>query len=1569
MSSSSQTLTSTFTELYDLLKNIHESSDSLLNEPTVKTSVSQTGESIEGRYKYEVHDKTGLVYDSGDWQPNLILNCGLDKLSEMPIAQVFQFAVAGTDPTLTKESHEQSNLTVKLLSSSKCPPANWTGTECDPKRPGGALIARACEGNLRIAPDHALGGTCEQKAFDASHDLGKLLYLRELDLQYNVVSSCPVYTEDPQTPDIGITAGCDGSLSAAIIPGGAPTNPPVNGSGVWVGKGGAGYMASLSHDTGGPWNIPGNLILKRQNFDLPMGNCQSPLLCTYTVSANHTLNKDEWEAIKGGKYVNPGVGISIGAPNMLRPDVVATPTGCELQASDITINDKGRGLPIYDASIPGCKPLEIVFNPSSNGSACRSADWTSRPAATQFQFSEDADWKCQVGKHAGRGETNHFNLIRIGQQQTGEFTHPDIMANLPDTLKSKNATSFEHFFSQLWMFEHHRKSASGWVDNQPVGVNGNVTLQGEYEKLHHDFSQRAGDIPGMFGCGGYPVGHPTCPSGGGCGLGGDKISEDSAKNFWGNWGRIANHTGASKDDTNSFEDFRPQRYLPYWIKNNIADMDTGSGAAGGATYVEKFAGVFAGNWANFKSSILDNKCSPVTPDTSWTDAAYDGNLFSGIPIGAFKDLPDYEWIIDDSTVSTGCGIKTITPVVMSGIFACFGNQSGNAFSGSAMSRPTSNLSNPHFANLLFNIAEFNIVAGKLESIIFKWSNVYKTLAHVGQSGHIANVMNDRTLLFNLRTQGGSITYESPRGARGTVNVEQSSGEIIDIDITDPGVGYCVGDTNIRGTLDLPPARQATLSATTTDAGQIENLFVIDPGQGYSSVDPAKICFPPPPEPEIISYDLVLDAVDTYDSINQGHWHTKVKLPTARCYKADIFETQQTYLFNQYKTHGWYLTGASEKNNTTHCGTDFLSAANQVAMTRTFDFYMELQPVTYTEIGLKESPAACELWSRIALDPPIKLCPGQFLRVAYQLVITFEPGPVPRYKEVPSSPVWYNRIDPQGNYLLSGYECIQGLGMAVVDQLGIAVPYDITGLANEPYAPGSTNLGPQYGFVNRWHNGDLRLSWPTKEYLVDADNPWIHGGDQMNPPDWAAKYKNSPTVNYFPRTFNTYIENPAHMSTIPNVNNSSPNLTTMPIVVPAGPELTLERDAFDHWFTKAPPEAERSITFTNFTPTELGGNGRWDFLVTKDYVADIYPNLLDDPHVHHDNVRDDKWILMHKDGQPLPDGSPIARSSPGVFPGAVIQYTGQPGALHDPISVKGGKLTRNVSEIIYPYCDTHHIVFLEPNNTGTVAWPEIEWEISYCAVGQTQKKKWKSLEWCPTDSAPYTNNMIDRTWGLTQRKNYYGFGSLINKNPVDEKAGGGFTRIESWSPWTHMPLLTSIDQWNLTGPDRMPLKPDTAGNWSAAEAIPVAGASGFVSTIGDDFAEYGNWVNRSHTIKGAVSGANRRPEHDYTRGVSFEVPTYLEPYTFSDVVAGDHHVKKHAIFETSFANLTGIKCIGLGPTSTTLEPPNMTDAPRFNTYVFKFGDVITDVNYKGMDKLIAYKLDVTFSHTFYRNLKT
>ena len=76
--------------------------------------------------------------------------------------------------------------------------------------------------------------------------------------------------------------------------------------------------------------------------------------------------------------------------------------------------------------------------------------------------------------------------------------------------------------------------------------------------------------------------------------------------------------------------------------------------------------------------------------------------------------------------------------------------------------------------------------------------------------------------------------------------------------------------------------------------------------------------------------------------------------------------------NQYKTHGWYVTGTDFETNSVYCGTDWLSSGNQVSLTRTFDYYMELQPVTYTEVGFKEAPSSRELFSRIVLDDPIRL---------------------------------------------------------------------------------------------------------------------------------------------------------------------------------------------------------------------------------------------------------------------------------------------------------------------------------------------------------------------------------------------------------------------------------------------------------------------------------------------------------------------------------------------------------------------------------------------------------------------
>ena len=50
---------------------------------------------VKGFYRASVIDAGGGIVSSTDWQPNLILNSGLDKIANMPWAQVFQFCLAG----------------------------------------------------------------------------------------------------------------------------------------------------------------------------------------------------------------------------------------------------------------------------------------------------------------------------------------------------------------------------------------------------------------------------------------------------------------------------------------------------------------------------------------------------------------------------------------------------------------------------------------------------------------------------------------------------------------------------------------------------------------------------------------------------------------------------------------------------------------------------------------------------------------------------------------------------------------------------------------------------------------------------------------------------------------------------------------------------------------------------------------------------------------------------------------------------------------------------------------------------------------------------------------------------------------------------------------------------------------------------------------------------------------------------------------------------------------------------------------------------------------------------------
>lgn len=50
---------------------------------------------VKGFYRASVIDPKKGVVSSTDWQPNLILDSGLDKIASMPWAQVFQFCLAG----------------------------------------------------------------------------------------------------------------------------------------------------------------------------------------------------------------------------------------------------------------------------------------------------------------------------------------------------------------------------------------------------------------------------------------------------------------------------------------------------------------------------------------------------------------------------------------------------------------------------------------------------------------------------------------------------------------------------------------------------------------------------------------------------------------------------------------------------------------------------------------------------------------------------------------------------------------------------------------------------------------------------------------------------------------------------------------------------------------------------------------------------------------------------------------------------------------------------------------------------------------------------------------------------------------------------------------------------------------------------------------------------------------------------------------------------------------------------------------------------------------------------------
>lgn len=1836
----------------------------------IETPPVEVGSSAKGQYKYQIRDDNGVVYDSGDWKPNLILDCGLDKLADMPWAQTFQWAVVGTDPTPTVDKYEDTQLTVSLELNDDCGNINPEVDQACFEQPPLALIAKATGGCRRApllpeffdlidkkmvpqVPEVALN---EARTFGKFTDIGKTLYLRDRNLQFKVLSSCPEYTVDPiqielqATPVSGSCSGLSALDSGAITlkmtedgdidPAFIDIDDPRRGIGAFTA--GQGYLSG-----------------DQQGMTIGMGNPNYPIL-----DANGNLN--------------PASGIKVTAPTGRAArgtcEIKGNPCTTGVHQTDITVTDGGEGYgfmdcggsiavtfqaPNYDAQTGPWNYHWKHWNGRANtisgpGQSYGIAGQT-RLQNSQYSYYprlvqtlDKANWERVFGSSDVAGDKNEekdfqgvtayvgtsgyndanlnvcmaqvmfLNLMDHGQSVSGinrgdasRGYHSGAGQYYPSgvNLATFNYTAYGLNTSYVGAIPAHGRTIKTNIDNLGDNVAvGATTLRQGTDALYAETSSThaiAYTYHGrnMRGSHNLPdVVSPLDPVNNffvwrhsdGVMMGSvpmiHKYPEAVRRNSQTNAGGQLDYAGNGLDQVFATNSEDPSAFVDEIKAGGISQIDLEKAyealeqkpvdfylpVCGAKSSIKnwQFSDPTRNSGGSFAGTIVSNSellkgvhsIGQGDPDTLYgvpTKATSSGNetvadefaylsyeFSDADATNSINDMNSAQinqqgWTYNGSwNVEDGPGPKGVS---------C-----GKGRSMSQISDGIQVLTNDVGAISVIRIWPKRLLKPLLQNCRndghIRSQRVRQVVDHYNSDQQSRAIYRMHTIPWEIPSVDNFLALPSRRAAKGVVNIDKC--RVSSVTLTEPGIGYRVGDKPWVK-FSQPETRPAKIQVHTNQTGTISAIDVLDGGAGYSCVNPATFTFPAPPPQRVRSYNLQVKPVNTYENINNNYFFKtgsttdgtadRVGLDDLQNERCDIYNTEQTYLgqgkshfdqgqrttasqggyegapdrygpchfvnhgenvagevvtHNQYKTHGWYVTGVEHETNSQYCGTAFLSAANQMSLVRTYDFYMELQPVTYTEIGFKESPAARELFSRIVFDDPIRLRAGQYLRIAYQLLVTMEPGASGRYKEVPSEGSWYNGsrtwtdeniLDGEPGHettvnVLTGYECIQRNGMCVVDERGIAIPYDISGVANEPYSPGSYLLGPQYGYVNRWKNGDTRLSFPTREYKNDENNPWILGGDQMNPPDWAIKYFDSPTVNYRPRDFKSYLEWPAYETSIPyyqSSNSSTLNWRTKKFY--AGPESTLERDAFAHWFTPTFPNKSGSITWTNFVNNAANNgninNGRWDYHTTKAYVREVYPHLVREPHVYGITVNDAWYEKYRKGGLLARTSMADHRSGKGIFMEPVIEYDGDPGGLHDPTTISTvrknpksatggmGQISRATYRAHNPYTGKE-IYMVRPHNnlyTGSGVDVVLGSLSMNCVGGPYSWGSTTAQEWCyPTRHHPITDDGVFGPHGLTTRRTDLRMTSLRTTTYLSNDYGGGFTTLDSWKPWTHTPHIE-----NKAGTVPSAVNPDTSGNWSQAEAIPVAGASAWISTNRDDFEECGMAKNRGHTLFGAVCGhmpllieeyyrnsTNAQvPEasdaryakndvswsfegaqagkvyHDFDCKVSdllrdpnagaalcgyfdidpkdlvtseygttssraFETPTYLNDYK-----RGDHKRYKYAEWETSFGNLTAISSIGLGPTSTTLRPNDMTDAARFNTYVFKFGEfnvdkddnmypdgsvsqigsgipfgqtsqaartingvpTMVDVGPNSFNNLSTYKLKATFQFTWYRDL--
>jgi hypothetical protein len=558
---------------------------------------------------------------------------------------------------------------------------------------------------------------------------------------------------------------------------------------------------------------------------------------------------------------------------------------------------------------------------------------------------------------------------------------------------------------------------------------------------------------------------------------------------------------------------------------------------------------------------------------------------------------------------------------------------------------------------------------------------------------------------------------------------------------------------------------------------------------------------------------------------------------------------ETMLKSPKRIHAFYLPGQG------NCG--HVISGSTVRLFRTFDFYKEIDNVTYTEVGFKETPAATTLFSKIRFDPTMSLHAGQFMRVSYELRVNLNPATASAGGITPSP-------FPSFTGWTTGSldkEAIQKIGLCGIDSgSGLAIPIDEGGFCNEPFAPGQLSFGPAFGFVNRYYNGS--------------------------------------NVNYYPSGSTTYEPNPFKA---------------------VGP-----LQEFDLGYSNIYQLLDAGISQSRVV---AGGKYSGSFCVpgTSTYLPRNYftTDLIQGGYT----VMGGTTVYNTFEWQDADAGTPLGRYSTVTIAGETGVTLAKTAFYYNPSGINGKFV--NLDNLWTPYCKlaTLSSVGATPAYSSYLHNSNLFTDQFYDPSMQTSG----SL------SYPLYPSSLAVPGGYGTGSAYEPANGILAGKELPENATKNVSIPRTFPYW---------DDWNpFTPTGSFPSPINQLSNYW------VRGSSVFLSTTASVPTSFSSSVDRSSNTSSKV--------------FSFELPLTIVPYN-----TGSYYRDKYAIFSNANANNIDIpstywpggsapawRTIGIGPTSLNTNPSTMTDAAKYNGYVY----VLENNQTKDKD----YSLKVVFRYSWNR----